>query len=218
MANGMLHPMRLGITGTVGVLFLLGGIAQLLKAIFGIDIPLFQTVFALALIYAGIALLFARKNAQTPWQQASGSKVLIGRENTAVSPLKHGEQSILAIGAISTIDLTALNADNNGIELHIQCIAAHVTLILRPSVPLCIEARAAIADCSLPDGNTLALGTLVYRSPHMGPEQPVLSLRITAAFSVVRFVHVVENPQEADPAKILVFQPVSYEQPLSLEP
>lgn len=162
-----------------GIIFIALGILILIKTIFGIDIPIFRILIALAFLYVGILLLI------NPPQ----SKVFISHSNTHSQQtvfgkrnFTHGELAAnyqITFGQ-STIDLRAIKLDKPA-STDINISFGSATLRLNPEIPTLITANASFGKVAFPDDTEITMGNHTYRS-HPHEVEPLLNIRANISF------------------------------------
>lgn len=166
-----------------GIIFITLGVLILIKAFFGIDIPIFRIVLALALLYMGISLLinpprsrvFISHSGTKHSQQAMFSKRNFKHEEIA-------ENYQITFGQ-STIDLRAANVDKpTTTDINISFGSA--TLRLNPEIPTLITANASFGKVEFPDDTQITMGNYTYRT-HPHDTEPLLNIRANVSFGAL---------------------------------
>jgi predicted membrane protein len=178
-----------------GVLFLLLGLSLLLKAFFGIDIPLIRTLFAIALIYIGVKMLFGPSTFRHDFKWSDNETAVF--QNRDFKSDSSGRHYSVVFGK-STIDLTDIPTTNQteDIFIEVNTVFGESTVYLRRATPVRIRAHAVFGEARTPDENSVAFGNLKFESatPSSTEEAPSKSqVRVNIQGSVVfgsmRFVY-----------------------------
>ncbi len=159
-----------------GVLLILLGLSVILKAVFHIDLPLFRILFAVLLIYLGVRVLVGERGCGP-----GGHSVLFGRQD--LRPVD-GQDRYAIIFAQGSLDLSELAAAGTSRTIELSTIFGEGRLIVPQGVPFRIEASAAFASVRLPNGNSVAFGTMRH-ADNWTDGGPGLDLRVHAVFGEV---------------------------------
>ncbi len=157
-----------------GVVLVLCGLAVLLKAFFGIDIPIIRVLFGLFLIYLGAKVIWGPCTAPKP---PFGSTVVTGGR---VEAGKDREYNV--IFGQGTIDLTGVEVKDQDLELKANTIFGSSTVKVKAGTPALIKASSAFGNAKLPGGDSTAFGTLYYKTASYKEGKPHLSLEVNAVF------------------------------------
>jgi hypothetical protein len=162
-----------------GALALLG-ISILLKLLVGVDFPLVRLVFALGFIYLGIRVAVGTLRMGNPKLGSSEFRLTgeIGeRESYGVA---------LGTAALDLSEASPPPSGNADVELGVLLGAA--TVYYSPESPLEISVQSILSDAKLPDGNSVFVGTLAFRTPSAASAAARIRLNLTVCCGNVRFV------------------------------
>lgn len=159
-----------------GVLLILLGLSVILKAVFHIDLPLFRILFAVLLIYLGVRVLVGERGCGP-----GGHSVLFGRQD--LRP-EEGHDRYGVIFGQGTLDLSDLPVAGTARRIEMSTVFGQGRLVLPRGVPVRIEASAAFANVRLPNGNSVAFGTM-HHAENWTDGGPGLDLRVHAVFGEV---------------------------------
>lgn len=141
---------------------------------FGINLPIIRTVFAILLIYAGISLI-------------SGIKPINHKKTTVFDKVRitpdHGDIRYSLVFSQGTIDLSNLSASEpSTIAINVTFSAAEI--VLNPAIPTKISVKTAFSSAHLPNEDIISFGTYTY-STHPNTKA-VLEITLNAVFSSVK--------------------------------
>jgi predicted membrane protein len=141
-----------------GVLLVLIGLAAIFKVIF--DVNLFGVLFALFLIFVGVTLLIGK-----PWMihhHRKGERdVMFEERNVAEQPRDNSEYNV--IFGRSVYDFRNIQfPDNEPIKIKINTVFGNSVILISKNTPVKLKSDAVFAGATMPDGNTVAFGTIQY--------------------------------------------------------
>ena len=162
-----------------GITFITLGTLILIKAFFGIDIPIFRIVVALVLMYMGISLLINPPHSRVFISHGSmhSHHTVLGKRNFKHETLAENYQ--VTFGQ-STIDLRSVKLDSPA-ATDINISFGSANLRLNPEVPTLISANASFGKIEFPDGTQITMGNYTYRS-HPHDVEPLLNIRANVSF------------------------------------
>jgi len=162
--------------GTIVVIF---GISMLLKAVFHIDLPVFRILLGLIVIYFGLRLI-------TGWHGCSAETSASFSETKAASQNLKGEYNV-AFGK-STIDLSDTDLSGGGRTLKLGTTFGETVILVDKNTPIDMHVDSIFSGVNMPDGNTAAMGSLVYRSPAYKEGNNCLNIKADVIFGSLRIV------------------------------
>lgn len=160
-----------------GIFLILMGIAVVLKAFFGLNIPLFRTAFAILLICMGISML------------AGGNRWIGQPQNTIIfndaefKAAQHNNQECNIIFGSGMLDLTQFKPNGGMKKIKLTTVFGSGTVRLDPNLPVVIKVDSAFANASFPDGTSINFGNHTYQSPSYKPGEPYLEVKADVVFS-----------------------------------
>lgn len=164
--------MRMATNVIGGTILILLGLSILLKALFGIDIPLSRFVMAGLLIYAGVSLLSGPKMHCTK----EDKKNIVFDEQTIMVTGSHPSCFNICFGKV-TLDCTDITpSPNSPLMVSVTCGAA--TIKINKNMPVKIVINTCLANVELPTTDTVAVGTYTYLS-HDPLIKPLLTIEAT---------------------------------------
>jgi hypothetical protein len=160
-----------------GSILIIFGLSVLIKAIFGIDLPLIRIIFGGLLIYLGISMVTSwnnyshfGKNSRTIW---------FSNISTASDSIK--SEYRVSFSSIR-IDLRPVPVDQLPSKIFIDSHCSSVHLITNPDVPTLININARFASTRLPNNDVVAIGNSVYMT-HDQHIEPVLEISANLVMS-----------------------------------
>jgi len=140
-----------------GVLLVLIGLAAIFRVIF--DVNLFGVVFALFLIFIGVTLLIGK-----PWmfQHKKGEHdTLFGEQKIIEQPRDNSEYNV--IFGRSVYDFRNIQfPENEPIKVKINTVFGNSVILISKNTPVKVKSDAVFAGATMPDGNSVAFGTIQY--------------------------------------------------------
>jgi hypothetical protein len=155
-----------------GIFLILLGITIVLKAVFGINIPLFKTAFALLLIYAGLSMLAGGNR----WPGMKNNTIIFSQSEMKARNNQHDYHIIFGSGVI---DLSGINPETTTGKIEVTTIFGSGVLKINPDIPVVIKVDSVFANAHFPDGTNISFGDYTYHSPRKA-EQDVAPLEIEA--------------------------------------
>ena len=140
-----------------GVLLVLIGLAAIFRVVF--DVNLFGVLFALFLIFVGVSLLVGK-----PWmlhRQKGENDILFEERAVHDQPRDNTEYNV--IFGKSVYDFRDLKfPDNQPVKITINTIFGHTLIRISKSTSVKIKSDAVFASAGMPDGNSVAFGSIQY--------------------------------------------------------
>ncbi len=146
-----------------GVLLVLIGLAAIFRVVF--DVNLFGILFAFFLIFVGISMLIGK-----PWMfrhSRDEHNTMFAETATVVQPKDNSEYNV--IFGKSVYDFRNIQfPDNEPIRVKINTVFGNSVLIINKDTPVKIKSDAVFAGSSMPDGNSVAFGSIQYTTDTFG--------------------------------------------------
>ena len=162
-----------------GIVLILLGISLLLKAVFGIDIPLLRFAMAGLLIYAGVSLLSGSKK---PCSGADKKNIFFSEQTVVVNGTQ--PSCFTVCFGKATIDCTDMTpSPNSPLIASVTCGAA--TIKIDKNMPIKIVINTCLASVDLPTNDTVAVGTYTYFS-HDQLIKPLLTIEATVVMGSLK--------------------------------
>jgi hypothetical protein len=146
-----------------GVLLVLIGLAAIFRVIF--DVNLFGVLFALFLIFIGINMLVGK-----PWMfrgHKDEKNTMFEDRSVTEQPKDKAEYNV--IFGQSVYDFRDIKfPDNEPIRVKINTIFGNSIIRINRNTPVKIKSDAVFAGASMPDGNSVAFGSIQYATDSFG--------------------------------------------------
>jgi predicted membrane protein len=170
-----------------GTFFIILGISIILKHTLNIDIPIVRLFFAFLLIYIGVKIITGGffKDKKT------GPNVVFEEAQVDVTDKSNEYNVIFGKGVI---DLTDVAVKDKDVAIEANTVFGDSVIRIKSDVPTLIKASAAFAGARLPDGNTAAFGTYVYKNKSFKEGQPCLKVRANVVFGGLQVEEVEGKP------------------------
>jgi hypothetical protein len=140
-----------------GVLLVLVGLAAIFRVVF--DVNLFGVLFALFLIFIGVSLLSGKS-----WmfhRHRHDNEVMFEERNIHEQPRDNSEYNV--IFGKSVYDFRDLQfPDNQPIKVKINTVFGNTIIRVKRSEAVKIKSDAVFASATMPDGNSVAFGSIQY--------------------------------------------------------
>ena len=140
-----------------GLLLVLIGLAAIFRVVF--DVNLFGVVFALFLIFIGVTLLVGKS-----WMfhhQKGERDTVFGDQKVTEQPRDNSEYNV--IFGRSVYDFRNIQfPDNEPIRVKINTVFGNSVILINKNTPVKVKSDAVFAGSSMPDGNSVAFGTIQY--------------------------------------------------------
>src|SRR5581483_2942968 len=162
-----------------GAFFILLGLAVILKHTLNVDIPVARFFFAFFLIYLGIQLILGGFRKETP-----SPRVMMGEGKVAGTK----DEDYNVIFGKGIIDLTGIDLKGKDMTLEANTIFGSSTVKIKADLPTLVRANAAFGNAKLPDGNTAAVGTYIYKNKAYQEGKPCLTLNVNVVFGNVELM------------------------------
>jgi predicted membrane protein len=141
--------------------------------IFGLSIifSIFRVIFAVVIILFGIRVLIGKPNF---FSTHSENQVIFGEKNVQSAPVNNTEYN--TIFGKSVYDFRHIdNLSPGRTKLKVNTIFGSTQILLPDTLPVKIKADVVFGSVTMPDGNTMAFGTVNYNSLNakeiVGPKQ-----------------------------------------------
>jgi predicted membrane protein len=146
-----------------GMLLIIIGLAAIFRILF--DVNLFGVFFSFFLIFAGISMLIGR-----PWlflKNMNDRNTFFEEKAVTLQPRDHEEFNV--VFGRSVYDLRTIQfPDNEPIRIKINTVFGNSLIIINKNTPVKIKSDAVFAGASMPDGNSVAFGSIQYKTESFG--------------------------------------------------
>ena len=170
----------------LGGIFLLIGVALIIKTVFKIDIPIFRFLFACFFIYMGVKMLFGDMGFRHRSYHDEHSAVFSDadfkhKDYSGKNEQGHAEYSV--VFGNGKVDLTEANASE---PVEINTVFGDMDVFLDAKSLYAIQANSVFGDIRMPDGEKISFGTLKTRVPDQAGE-PKFRVRANCVFGQIHF-------------------------------
>jgi predicted membrane protein len=166
-----------------GVLLVLIGLAAIFRVVF--DINLFGVLFAFFLIFVGISLLIGK-----PWmfhRPKGENNVLFEDRAVREQPRDNTEYNV--IFGKSAYDFRDISfPDNKPLKIKINTVFGNTVIRVSRHTPVKIKSDAVFASASMPDGNSVAFGTIQYNTDTFAVSRNHLLIEADVVFGAVQVI------------------------------
>lgn len=142
-----------------GLFLILIGLAIILKVLLGVK--LFGAILALFLIFVGISMLVGK-----PWMFRAGKRdrdILFEDRRVTETPVDGSEYNV--IFGRSAYDFTATRfPDDRSIRIKINTVFGNTNIKVSRNTAVRIKSDAVFGSSTMPDGNTVAFGSVTYET------------------------------------------------------
>jgi len=164
-----------------GVLLILIGLAAIFRVVF--DVNLFGVLFALFLIFVGVSMLIGK-----PWifrHKQDDHHTLFDDRTVLEQPHDHEEYNV--VFGRSVYDFRNIKfPDNEPIRIKINTVFGNSVIRISKDTPVKIKSDAVFAGATMPDGNTVAFGSIQYATDTFGVALNQLVIDAPVVFGAVQ--------------------------------
>lgn len=164
-----------------GVLLILIGLAAIFKVVF--DVNLFSVLFALFLIFIGVTMLLGR-----PWifHGHRGKHDTMFEERTfQESPGDNTEYNV--IFGRSVYDFRDFKfTDNKSVKVKVNTVFGNAVIKIDKNKPVKIKSDAVFGSATMPDGNSVAFGSINYETNAFATDTNTLYIEAPVVFGALQ--------------------------------
>lgn len=156
-----------------GLLFIIAGIALIVKYVFNINVPVVRIILGFMMIYFGITLIaggFIVRNK---------NDIIFSEGNINGTGIMDKYNIIFGNG---TINLTKSKMMNKNGNIEVNTIFARGMLRIEEGIPAVIKVNSAFAGTSFPDGTTISFGDYTYRTKGYQKGEPFILINADVVF------------------------------------
>ena len=166
-----------------GSFFILIGLNVFLSAL-GFDFPVFRILFALAIIFIGVGLLFSKRESHIGLNIKSRSgRDTVFSESKLSGPDLAGEYQV--VFGSNDLDLSQISVGESGRDIKVNVAFGQSKIKIDQAKPVRVKGVAVFSAISTPKGSSTAFGTLTYNSDSYRPGSPALEIEVNSAFGRV---------------------------------
>jgi predicted membrane protein len=162
-----------------GSLLILLGISMIIKTIFGIDLPIVRTIFAILLIYAGISII-------SNIGSSHKHKTTVAFAEKIIIPEKVDNYYSVMFGK-GIIDLTHLQNLDEMLKVKIDVIFGQATLKINSRIPTVIHTKANFGNATFPDNTSVSSESYTYKN-YAGQGEPSIKVTANVAFGNLQVI------------------------------
>jgi predicted membrane protein len=168
--------MKMGAGLFWGIILIVIGLSIIFKVFF--DISILRIVFAIVIILFGIKILIGKPKV---FYHHGENQVLFGERSYKASSVEQTEyNTIFGKSVYDFRDIKNLSPGKN--KLEVNTIFGSTELIVPDSIPVRIKADAAFAAARMPNGNSVAFGTVNYNSNNADTSKDYLYIEANVVF------------------------------------
>jgi hypothetical protein len=166
-----------------GIVLIFIGVAIIFRIVF--DINLFRIIIALAIILFGIRILLGKnwvfektgKERDTIFTDRSFKE--IPKNNTAYN----------VIFGKSVYDFTGLDSSlNESVKVKVDVVFGAAVLKINKNMPVRIKSESAFGGSRMPDGNTVAFGSITYNTDSFKRDTPHFFIESNVVFGGIEVI------------------------------
>jgi hypothetical protein len=146
-----------------GVVLILLGISVIINIFFKVHIPFFRIIIALFFVYIGLTILLGGSR-----RLYNGQNIIFG-ESIIESIRSKATHNIIFGKGIIDLNKFELQDKDNRIEINV--IFGGGVVKLNPDIPTVVKTDTVFGGVRMPDGNTTAFGSYLYKTKNVTNEQ-----------------------------------------------
>ncbi|MDI6617773.1 MAG: LiaF-related protein [Clostridiales bacterium] len=155
-----------------GLLFIVVGIAFIIRHTMHINIPIMRIAFGFVLVYWGLSLIVGG------FSVGGKSNVIFGNTDIKSSNVQKEYNTIFSN---STIDLRDVKFDDYK-TIEYNTVFGSSTMKISADTPIVIKASVAFSGIHFPDGTNLSFGEYVYKTKAYKENEPYITIKADVAF------------------------------------
>lgn len=153
-----------------GIVFILIGASMILNHVFGIDLPLFRTAFAVWLIYVGAKILFGGFGINLKMDRIKTDSEVLFSEGNFEYPAKESKKikdsskdEYVTIFGKSKIDLTSVEIGKR-VELEFATVFGKTEIYVPAGRSVKVSSDVVFGSVEFPNNNSSALGKASFQT------------------------------------------------------
>jgi len=165
------------------VLLVLIGLAAIFRVVF--DVNLFGVLFAFFLIFVGISLLIGK-----PWMfhKPKGENNIVFEDRAFHDQPRDNSEYNVVFGK-SVYDFRDITfPDNKPLKIKVNTVFGNTVIRVNRKTPVKIKSDAVFASASMPDGNSVAFGTIQYNTDTFMVSNNHLLIEADVVFGAVQVI------------------------------
>lgn len=169
-----------------GLVLILIGLSIIIRIVFNIDIPVFQIIIGLLLIYLGLQIVFGSSfliPRRLDRSVIRVSKRVAGErwEREVKSVQNKDGKTYNIIFSTGNIDLSAIGEIKENVSVSINVVFASAVVWPNPNIPASIKSSTVFGKTVLPDKTVSFFGDS-YSDTETERDQPVMFIEINTVF------------------------------------
>jgi len=150
-----------------GLILILLGLAIIFRIVF--DVNLFRIIIAVAIILFGVSILLGKNRISG---QSKKDRDVIFSDHTYREIPHDGTKYDVVFGK-SVYDFTGMDPQIKGtISIKIDVVFGSAIIKINPDMPVRIKSEAVFGGSRMPDGNTVAFGSITYNTDSFKRDLP----------------------------------------------
>jgi predicted membrane protein len=168
--------MKMGAGLFWGIILIIIGLSIIFRMIF--DISVFRIIIAVLLILLGLRVLIGKPDIGS---SHDANQVVFGEKNVQSEPVDNSEYN--TIFGKSVYDFREIrNLSPSRTRIKINTIFGSTEILLPENLPVKIKADAVFGSANMPNGNTVAFGTIYYNSENTDTASTFLYIDASVVF------------------------------------
>ena len=162
-----------------GGLLIVLGISFIVKAFWGIDIPIFKPLIGLFFLYLGFTIIFAPSTINYSYQTKYEGEII------NITKTIHEYNVVFSK---QTVDISHIKPEADRLTtVKINTVMGSTIVITNPQVPTRFIVSTVLANAELPNNSVTPMGNATFQTH--GPDvQPVLEIHLTTVLGSVTVV------------------------------
>ena len=166
-----------------GLFLILIGLAIILKVLLGVK--LFGAIVALFLIFVGISMLVGK-----PWMFRAGKRdrdIIFEDRTLNENPVDGSEYNV--VFGRSVYDFTGITfPDDRSVRIKINTVFGNTNIKVDRNKPVRIKSDAVFGSSTMPDGNTVAVGSVTFETDSVSTGKNHLYIDAPVVFGSLRVI------------------------------
>lgn len=164
-----------------GIILIIIGLSLVIKIVFNVEFPIFKIIIAFILIYLGVKILVGSKFSF--FHSKSDSDVVFGESR--FTEVENGKEYNVVFGK-GAVDLRGFKLTDTT-RIKVKTVFGNTEVFIPRDMPVYIHTDAVMASARMPNGNSSAFGSTVYKSDSLDMSKPYLDVEVDVVFGNVIF-------------------------------
>ncbi len=163
-----------------GLILILIGLAIIFRVVF--DVNIFRIIIAVAIILLGVKILLGNK--WSPGKSKKERDVMFSDRIYRESP--HDKTEYNVVFGKSVYDFTDMDPVlQETVRIKIDVVFGSAVIFINPQMPVRIKSEAVFGGSRMPDGNTVAFGSISYNTDSFKRDAPHFYIESDVVFGGV---------------------------------